>query len=148
MKIEFLEPSKMLYIRVLGPYGQGSREATEELYRCIAAEGIEAGTLVHCCLDDPTVVTAEQCRTDVGVMVSSDVEPSGKLKVRDFPGGKYVVARKNISDHSDYGKYWCLFLEVMFQSVYEMDERPICELYHSWDEKTHSADVSFCLAVK
>ena len=148
MNEEILESKKLAYIRVTGPYGEGYIEAAKILQKWAETVGCTYGILVHIYLDDPQVTPAKKCRTDVGLIIPEDVEPSGEVESQCLPGGKYLIERKNIAEQSEYGKAWGEFFGEVFKSGIEMDNKPILEIYHSWDGKKQISDVSFCIAIK
>ncbi len=148
VKTQTFEPSKLAYIRVNGPYGQGYEEASHRLYQWAGIKGLANNTCIFIYHDNPEITPDDKCRTDICLMVSDDVQVPDGIEMQDFPGGLYAVMRQKITDFSQYPKAWDDLMSKVIESGIESDERPCFELYHSFDPQTNHADVSFCTAIK
>ncbi|MEZ8141021.1 AraC family transcriptional regulator [Enterovibrio norvegicus FF-162] len=148
METQLFDQATLAYVRVTGPYGHGYEAASGRLYQWAGAKGLAGSTCIFIYHDNPEITPAEKCRTDICLMVPSDTEVAAGIELQDFPGGHYGVMRKTITDFSQYPTAWDEIMADVIASGFETDSRPCFELYHSFDPKTHQADVSFCTAIK
>ncbi|MEZ9514283.1 GyrI-like domain-containing protein [Vibrio splendidus] len=148
MKTQQFEPSKLAYVRVTGPYGQGYDEASGRLYQWAEMKGLTSNSCIFIYHDNPEITPTDKCRTDICLMVSDDTEVPSGIELKDFPGGQYAVMRQNITEPSQYAKAWDDLMSNVIESGIETEDRPCFELYHSYDPQTQHSDVSFCTAIK
>ena len=148
METQHFAPTKLAYIRVTGPYGEGYEEPARHLYTWAGINGLAGNTCIFIYHDNPETTPSEKCRTDICLMVSEDTKVPRDIELQDFSGGQYAVMRQHITEKSQYPKAWDELLSKVVQSGIESDDRPCFELYHSVDPQTHHADVSFCTAIK
>jgi len=141
-------PSTLAYIRVTGPYGENYEPAIAKLCQWEAKAGLEGSTCIFIYHDNPESTPAEKCRTDLCLMVPEGVTASGEIELQPFAGGEYATLRKTITEKPQYGAAWNEHITQIVQLGIEMDDRPCFELYHSYDQATDVADVSFCSAIK
>ena len=146
METQMLEPFKLAYVRLVGPYGQGIPEAIDKIHKWSATKGLADIKRVHIFHDDPDVTPAEDCRADIGVMVPCNVKASEGIQLQQLPGGKYITARKHTSSVPQIIEIWDNLIEQMITSGDEMDDRPCFELYHSHHDGT--VDVGVFISVK
>ncbi|WP_345779272.1 GyrI-like domain-containing protein [Vibrio sp. Isolate25] len=90
----------------------------------------------------------DKCRTDIALQVPEGTAGGSGVAIEVIPAGSYAVLRKTVEDKQQYEKYWNQLIEEIIVKEFELDQRPCFELYHSYDEKTGKADVSFCEAIK
>lgn len=148
METQNFAASKLAYIRVTGPYGEGYQEPSGRLYQWAGMKGLAGNTCIFIYHDNPEITPDEKCRTDICLMVPEDTQVPNGIELQDFPGGQYAVMRQHITDVSQYSKAWDELMSNVIESGIENDCRPCFELYHSYDPQTHHADVSFCTAIK
>ncbi|MDF2153072.1 GyrI-like domain-containing protein [Vibrio sp. CAU 1672] len=148
METLHFEPSKLAYIRVTGPYGEGYKEPSGRLYQWAEMQGLADNTCIFIYHDNPEITPNDKCRTDICLMVTLDTPVPDGIELQDFPGGQYAVLRQQITDFSQYAKAWDELMSKVIESGIENDDRPCFELYHSFDPNTQHADVSFCTAIK
>lgn len=148
MEIQNFEATKLAYIRVNGPYGEGYEEPAGRLYQWAGINGLAGNTCIFIYHDNPEITPSDKCRTDICLMVPDDTTVPLGIELQDFPGGRYAVMRQQITDNSQYSIAWDDLMSKVIQSGIENDDRPCFELYHSYDPQTHHADVSFCTAIK
>ncbi|WP_394126961.1 GyrI-like domain-containing protein [Vibrio hepatarius] len=98
--------------------------------------------------DNPEVTPADKCQTDIALQVPHGTTGSCGVAIEKLPAGSYAVLRKTVEDKQQYGKYWNQLIEETIAKELELDQRPCFELYHSYDEKTGRAGVSFCEAIR
>lgn len=148
MKTQQFEPSKLAYVRVTGPYGQGYEEPSGRLYQWAEMKGLAGNSCIFIYHDNPEITPNDKCRTDICLMVSEDTEVPSGIELKDFPGGQYAVMRQTITESSQYAKAWDDLMSKVIESGLETEDRPCFELYHSYDQQTQHSDVSFCTAIK
>ncbi|PMN53186.1 AraC family transcriptional regulator [Vibrio lentus] len=148
MKTQQFEPSKLAYVRVTGPYGQGYEEPSGRLYQWAEMKGLAGNSCIFIYHDNPEITPNDKCRTDICLMVSDDTEVPNGIELKDFPGGQYAVMRQTITEPSQYAKAWDDLMSKVIESGIETEDRPCFELYHSYDPQTQHSDVSFCTAIK
>ena len=148
METQHFEPSKLAYVRVTGPYGEGYEEATGKLYQWAGTKGLHESQCIFIYHDNPEITPAEKCRTDVCLLVPDETCVEGGIELQDFVGGRYGVMRKTITESVQYSTAWDEIMTDMINSGLEPDHRPCFEWYHSYDKAHHIADVSFCTPIK
>ncbi|MGY3689693.1 AraC family transcriptional regulator [Vibrio coralliilyticus] len=148
MEIQKFEATKLAYIRVTGPYGEGYQEPSSRLYQWAGMKGLAENTCIFIFHDNPEITPNDKCRTDICLMVPEDTEVPGNIELQDFPGGDYAVMRQKITESTQYSKAWDDLMSNVINSGMENDDRPCFELYHSYDPVTQHSDVSFCTAIK
>ncbi len=147
MKTENHPQRTIAYVRVVGPYGENYEPAVQKLYLWAGAKGV-TGECLFIYRDNPDITPADKCRTDIALVVPDDIEPSSGIEVTTVPAGAYAVLRKTVEEKQQYGQFWNQLIEETLAQGIELDERPCFELYHSYDQPTGRADVSFCEAIK
>lgn len=100
MKTQQFEPSKLAYVRVTGPYGQGYEEPSGRLYQWAEMKGLTGNSCIFIYHDNPEITPNDKCRTDICLMVSDDTEVPNGIELKDFPGGQYAVMRQTITEPS------------------------------------------------
>ncbi|KJY81802.1 AraC family transcriptional regulator [Vibrio galatheae] len=148
METQNFAATKLAYIRVTGPYGEGYEEPSGRLYQWAAMKGLADNTCIFIYHDNPEVTPNDKCRTDICLMVPQETDVPHGIELQDFPGGEYAVIRQNITENNQYVLAWDDLMSKVIESGIENDDRPCFELYHSYDPKTQHADVSFCTAIK
>ncbi|NUW70835.1 AraC family transcriptional regulator [Vibrio coralliilyticus] len=148
MEIQKFEATKLAYIRVTGPYGEGYQEPSSRLYQWAGMKGLAENTCIFIFHDNPEITPNDKCRTDICLMVPEGTEVPGNIELQDFPGGEYAVMRQKITEPTQYSKAWDDLMSNVINSGMENDDRPCFELYHSYDPVTQHSDVSFCTAIK
>lgn len=148
METQNFAATKLAYIRVNGPYGEGYEEPAGRLYQWAGIKGLAGNTCIFIYHDNPEITPADKCRTDICLMVPEHTEVPNGIELQDFPGGQYAVVRQTITEKSQYPLAWDNLMAKVVESGIENDDRPCFELYHSFDPETQHADVSFCTAVK
>jgi AraC family transcriptional regulator len=85
VKLRKLPPRTVAYIRVLDSFREGAvTAATARLVAWAEERGCADGQWLGYMWDDPEIVRLEDCRYDVGVVVSH-VEPAGEIGRIEFP---------------------------------------------------------------
>lgn len=148
MRTEMLEERCLAYIRVTGPYGENYEPAINQLCQWAESKGLSGCECLFIFHDNPEVTPADKCRTDLCLTVPPGTEGSQGIEIQRLPAGRYAAIRETVTDKSMYGKLWQQLMDEIAASGMEIDDRPCFELYHSYDEETGVADVSFYNAIK
>ena len=92
VEIRTLEPSRVAFIRHVGPYDQVG-DTWERLTDWMGAECLFGPDvkLFGMCWDDPEVTPADKIRYDACVTVDDSVAPTGEIGINTLPGGRYAV---------------------------------------------------------
>lgn len=146
VKTQTLEPFKIAYIRLTGPYGEGIPEAMEKIGEWAKSHDIPDANRIHIFHDDPDVTPAEECRADIGMMVPEDVETPHDIALQEIPAGEYATLRKIVTEFSQYGEMWESLMEQIEASDSHMGDGPCFELYHTCDEQATDVSVYISLA--
>ncbi|WP_047880620.1 AraC family transcriptional regulator, partial [Photobacterium aquae] len=148
MKTEMIPEKRLAYIRVVGPYGENYESALERLYHWASDNRLQGGQCLFIYWDDPAIVDADKCRTDLCLTVPLGTEGTKDIAIQTLPEGRYCTKRAIIKDKSEYAQWWQQLSADAHNAGLMVDQRPCFELYHSYDTETHIADVGFYLAVK
>ncbi|USD43102.1 AraC family transcriptional regulator [Vibrio sp. SCSIO 43135] len=147
MEIQTFDPCQLAYVRVTGPYGENYEPAVNKLYGWAGPQGLAGNTNIFIYHDNPEITPADKCRTDICLFIDGDTVPNNGIEAKPFPGGKYGVIRQTITDKSQYASAWDSLMSQVVEQGLDSDDRPCFELYHSYDQATGEADVSFCTAL-
>jgi AraC family transcriptional regulator len=132
VRIENLDPSRVLLRRHVGPYSEVGR-TWDELMRFVAMRGLlrSAPVVVGLAYDDPEVTAPECFRYDACVVVSPEVEPQSEFGVQMIGGGEYAI----LSHRGPYERmgetYAKLFGQGLVPSGREPRYGPSLEFYRS-----------------
>ncbi|MBD8511456.1 GyrI-like domain-containing protein [Photobacterium sp. 2_MG-2023] len=150
MQKEKLSANWLAYVEVQGPYGENYDPALSTLFGWAAQQGLQGGRCIFVYLDDVEKTPPQECRTRVGITVPESTQVEGPIALTHLPGGDYATLRKQVTDKTQYGRYWQqLHQEIAEETKMQFDdERPCFELYHSVDEANDICDTSFCIPVK
>ena len=148
MEIKTFEASQIAYVRVTGPYGENYAPAAGKLYGWAGPNGLAENTSIFIYHDNPEITPADNCRTDICLMIDDGVTPPNGIELKAFTGGKYATIRRVITHKSQYSQAWDELIAQVVEQGLETDERPCFELYHHYDPQTEHSDVSFCTALK
>lgn len=137
----------LAYIRVTGPYGKGYQEASSKLYQWARLHSLEQGDSIFIYHDNPEITPNEKCRTDICLSVPNGTKVPEGIELQTLPAGAYASLRDTITEQSQYASCWNDLMAQLVDSNLMLDERPCFELYHHYDAKNNSADVSFYTAI-
>ena len=153
MKVKVVErkPTKIAYLRHIGPYGP----AISEFWRETVSPWLETNDLLNqprygISHDDASITAPEKCRYDACAEVPSDFTPTGKAHTTTIPGGKYAVTRFR-GAVAEIGEAWATLLRVWLPtSGMQLDARPFFEYYPqdvTYDPKTGVFECDLCIPV-
>lgn len=145
------------YVRHIGPY-KGDGELFESLFNKLMKWAEPRGllrfpetkviTVYH---DNPEITDDDKLRTSACISVPEDTPVDGEIGKMVIAGGKYAVARFELSGSEEYEGAWNAFMGGWLpDSGYQPDDRPCYELYKN-DPKEHPENkhiVDICVPVK
>jgi AraC family transcriptional regulator len=145
------------YIRHIGPY-KGNSALFENLFgklmKWAGPRGLlrfpetQVMAIYH---DDPNITEEDKLRVSVCISVPKDTPVEGEIGKMTVPGGKFAIARFELTGSKDYEKAWDMVLGGWLpESGYQPDDRLCYELYHN-DPKEHPEGkhiVDICMPVK
>ena len=156
VEIRDFEDMHVAYVRHVGPYQQNC-QVFESLFGKLCAWAGPRGlitppqtqflTIYHDC---PEITEDEKLRISVCLTVPKETEAEGEIGRLIIGGGKYAVARFELSP-DEYGEAWqAIYGGWLPESGYQPDDKPPIELYlNSPDEhpeKKHIVEI--CVPVK
>ena len=129
------------YVRHVGPYA-GDTELFGRLWQKLMTWAGPRGLLnfpetkmLSVYHDDPNITDPNKLRVSVGISVSEDTPVEGEVGKMMIPGGKYAMARFEISPDR-YGDAWNAVFGGWFpESGYQPADGPGYELYHNNPEE-------------
>lgn len=156
--VKNLPSMNVAYIRYIGPY-KGDTKLFEKLFNTLFKWAGSRDLLnfpttqVLSIYHDTINITDEnKLRTSVCITVPDKTKAEGKIGCMKIPGGKYAMARFNLSA-SQYSKAWSwVYGSWLPESGYQPDDRPCFELYpaeeNECDNKKTTTTVDICIPVK
>lgn len=131
-QIEEMSKSRIAYMRRVGPYGAGNYVLMKKFKEWAKGNGLftESANILGISQDNPTVTPPENCRYDVGIVVSEHFTTTDTdLSLAELPGGRYAVFT---IDHTAEAiqKAWSeIFIQLSAQGQQPDVSRPILERY-------------------
>lgn len=111
VEVKDLEEMSVAYVRYVGPYA-GDEKLFENLYSRLFKWAGPRGLLnfpetmaISVYHDDPNLTDEDKLRTSICITVPEDTAVSGDIGLMKIPGGKYAMARFEISP-DQYGDAW------------------------------------------
>ncbi|MBN2411526.1 AraC family transcriptional regulator [candidate division KSB1 bacterium] len=156
VKVKHMPEFHVAYIRYIGPY-KGNTALFENLFGRLFKWAGPRDLIKHpetkvLCVyhDDPEITEEAKLRTSVCISVPEDTPVEGEIGKMLIPGGKYAVARFELSA-DEYQQAWNAVCGGWLpDSGYQPDDRPCFELYHN-DYREHpkrKSIVDICIPVK
>jgi AraC family transcriptional regulator len=157
-KVEVKQMPEMhvAYVRHIGPY-EGDSELFGRLFGKLFQWAGPRGLLrfpetklLSVYHDNPEITEADKRRTDVCMTVPEDTKVEGEIGKTTIAGGKYAVARFEVTVDR-YGDAWnAVFGGWLPQSGYQPVDGPCFEVYHNDPEKhpEHKHIFDICVPVK
>ncbi len=130
VKIWTLESAKMACAEHVGPYEEVGK-AWEKLCSWAGPQGLfnEKTKFYGVYYDDPSKVPAEKLRSEACITIENEVPGTDKIKIKDFPGGRYAVTT-HLGPYEKLGESWMeLYTKWLPQSGEECKESPCYEQY-------------------
>ena len=141
MKQVNMQPINLAYIQLVGPYGQGIPQAIDRINQWANNTGISNADRVHIFHDDPEVTPPDECRSDIGVVVPSDMQVTNDIKYQQIPGGRYIVEQIKFTDVPQIIETWDRLIEALPTLGLCMDNRPCFEVYTKSLDGEHAVSV-------
>ena len=155
VEVKELPGMNAVYIREIGPY-KGDAGLYADLFGSLFRwaemhEQLNAGTKALALYDDFMGITDDnKLRLTACITVDEEVRTEGRLGRLKIQGGKYAVARVEITK-DEYEEAWnWMYGEWLPCSGYQPDNKPAFELFHN-DPKEHPRGlhvVDLCIPVK
>lgn len=153
VSIKAFPKMNVAYIRHIGPY-QGDETLFErlwnELFTWAGPRGLLNGNdfkalvIYH---DDPNLTDEAKLRMSVCITVPEATKVNGKVGKMELEGGKYAVARFELTAQ-DFGKAWnWVYAEWLPSSGYQPDDKPAFEMYPE-EPRDGKFVVDICIPVK
>jgi AraC family transcriptional regulator len=150
VQIKSLPPSRIAYLRHIGPYGESVGNFWGTFHQARIAHGLE-GNMFGVGLDDPAITPAAKCRYDACVEISADAKITAPFSVAQLPGGRYATLEYR-GDAARIGEAWsAMFGQWLPESGMQADERPTFEWYRAgdgMDPKTGEFSCVLCIPVE
>ncbi|MCP4692090.1 MAG: AraC family transcriptional regulator [Desulfobacterales bacterium] len=158
VEVEVKEMSEMnvAYVRHIGPYkGDGAlfKGMFDKLTRWAGPRDLlrfPETRMLSVYHDDPEITDEEKLRTSVCITIPGDADVDGEIGKMTVPGGKFAVARFEISSDEFEAAWGAVMGGWMPESGYQPDDRLCYELCHNnpdeHPEKKHIVDI--CVPVK
>lgn len=135
ISIETLAGYHVAYIRHVGPYANDTQlfqTLFGKLFKWAAQEqlpvddNVKTLSLYH---DEPSITLSDRLRLSVCLSIPAEVKVSGEIGKTFISGGKYVVARFEISRSEDFDAAWhCVMGDWFPGSGYQPDDKPAYEI--------------------
>lgn len=131
-QIEEMPKSRIAYMRRVGPYGADNYALMKKFKEWAKANGlfIASAVILGISQDSPAVTPLENCRYDVGIIVSKSFKTTDTdVNVAELPGGKYAVFT---IDHTAEAiqKAWSeIFVKLSTENQQLDVSRPILQRY-------------------
>jgi DNA gyrase inhibitor GyrI len=130
--IENIPANPILFMRRIGPYGEGNYLLMQQMKEWITAHDLrkEGGAVYGIAQDNIAGTPPDQCRYDVCYVTKTQVA-EGAIRHGTLPPGKYLVFE--VPHKSDeVQRFWASIGNALAQENGQFDEtRPILERYQS-----------------
>ena len=152
-EVKELPEMTVAYVRHIGPY-KGDSKLFEKLFTRLftwagprgltGQPGMKSLIIYH---DDPEVTEAEKLRVSVSIPVPENTKVDGEIGKMTVKGGKYLVARFELSPDK-FQEAWSWVFGTWFPtSGYQPDDGPAFEIYPEECAKEKCV-VDICVPVK
>lgn len=156
VEVKDLPEMTVAYVRHVGPYA-GDSQLFERLFNKLLKWAGPRGllrfpetTMLSVYHDAPEITDASKLRTSICITVPEDTEVDGEIGKMTVGGGRYAVARFELSD-DEYSAAWdAVFGGWLPESGYQPADGPSMEIYHN-DPHEHpegKSVVDICVPVK
>lgn len=153
VEIRELPEMTVAYVRHVGPY-QGDAKLFEGLWgslmswagprKLVNFPETQALIVYH---DDPEITEKQKLRLSVCLSVPPDTQVEGAVGKMTIPGGRYALARFNLTPEQ-YGDAWqWVFAHWLPGSGYQPDDRPCFEMYPGGDAPDETGKVTVDIVI-
>jgi AraC family transcriptional regulator len=153
MDVKLIErqPTRIAYMRHLGPYGEPiTRFWMEEVASWMETDGLMGRARYGISHDEPSVTDPALCRYDACIEVEAGYVPSGRALLTTLPGGRYAVMPFKGAGADIFLAWRRLLGEWLPSSRLQLDLRPCFEHYPvgcDYDPATGVFDCEICIPV-
>jgi AraC family transcriptional regulator len=138
VEVKELPELEVVYVRHIGPY-QGIGQAFEKLMKWAGPRGLvrfPATKVLSVYHDNPDITEADKLRSDACITVPPDTKAEGEIGRMTIPGGKFAVAKTEISQDQFADAWNALMRDWLPESGYQPDDRLCYEVCLN-DPKSH-----------
>ena len=131
-QIEEMSKNRIAYMRRVGPYGASNYALMKKFKEWAKANGLftASAVILGISQDNPAVTPPENCRYDVGIVVSEDFTTTDTdVDVAKLPGGKYAVFTIDHTAEAIQKAWGEIFVQLSAESQQPDISRPILERY-------------------
>lgn len=131
-EIEEMSKNHIAYMRRVGPYGAGNYALMKKFKEWTKTNGlfIASAVILGISQDNPAVTPPENCRYDVGTIVSEHFETTdANVNVSELQGGKYAVFTIDHTAEAIQEAWGEIFVQLSAQGQQPDVSRPILERY-------------------
>ena len=153
MKVKILDrqPTRVAYLRHVGPYGKQVVEFwMKKVAPWMETNGLYGRPRYGISHDDPGISEPDKLRYDAAVEVPKDFAGAGDHQTTVIPGGRYAVATFK-GTQREVGEAWTWLLRDWLPgSGMQLDSRPYFEHYPvdaGYDRKTGEFECEICIPV-
>lgn len=151
VKVVDRQPSKVAYLRHVGPYGQPLSDFWQDtVYPWLETNDLLNRARFGVSHDDPDITAADKCRYDACAEVPPDFTATGQTLTTTIPGGKYAVTRFRGTTAEIEEAWAALLRDWLPASGLQLDARPFFEYYSTgstYDPETGAFDCDLCVPV-
>lgn len=143
VRIENIEPTKVIFVRHTGPY-QDCETAWNTLCGWACPKGLcEVGTskFIGVCYDDPQVTPPEKIRYDACIVIDREVEGEGEIGTQTLEGGEYAITTHKGPYTTIEKSYAQLMGQWLPQSGKQLRNAPCFEVYLNDPKATPPEDL-------
>ncbi|MDQ0231815.1 AraC family transcriptional regulator [Metabacillus malikii] len=137
---------RIAYVRQVGPYGLGNKQAMERLKKWAREKNLyHSGVIFGISHDNPETTLPENCRYDACIVVPSDYEIDDSMNEGELIGGTYGICK---IEHTTAAvqQAWAEIIPCLQNSGYQLEDRPIIERYSG--EMIANGFCELCVPVK
>lgn len=131
-QIEEMPKSCIAYMRRVGPYGADNYALMKKFKEWAKANGLftASAVILGISQDNPAITPPEQCRYDVGVVVSEQFTTTDTdVDVAELSGGRYAVFTIDHTAEAIRKAWGEIFVQLPAQGQQPDVSRPILERY-------------------
>lgn len=131
-QIEEMSKSRIAYMRRVGPYGAGNYALMKKFKEWAKANGLftTSAVILGISQDNPATTPPENCRYDVGVVVSEQfVAANANVNIAELPGGRYAVFTIDHTAEAIQKAWGEIFVQLSAKGQQPDASRPILERY-------------------
>ena len=131
-QIEEMSKSRIAYMRRVGPYGAGNYALMKKFKEWAKVNGLftASAVILGISQDNPAVTPPENCRYDVGIVVSEDFTTTDTdVDIAELSGGKYAIFTIEHTAEAIQKAWGEIFVQLSVESQQPDVSRPILEQY-------------------